>query len=452
VIPYQFALVTYVAVAALLMLDRNRARGLSLAFLGAMLFMPAQLKVDLPVVPNLEKDNVWIVGALLGTLLFHPNTLASFRFRPSDFLLLAVLPCTVLTSVLNDFGVYDGVSRSLDFLLNVGFLAFLVRLHIDSAAALRTFLLFLIGGAAIYAPLALFEFRMSPQLHNWTYGYFQHVFIQHMRGSLWRPIVFMPHALALGRLFAFTAFLALLPMRKDLEQRFGIVGRHLYLLPLLGLVLSISYGPYLLFALLCAGWYLLPRARWVALVIPAIAMLWLILVLLGMRPGYGIVDLVSLVNVERAQSLDYRLIALQEYRDIVVNRIWFGHGGWGHGRIAGRATDAQALVGLLERGVLGFGFYYAWWIAGLIAALQMMRKSAGTIFHGRALAIALLGAMSLAVVVIDAGFDPHFMVLTAAILSLNAKGLVSQPQRPVALKPPPVRERVRQRQLPRTAG
>lgn len=450
-IPYQFALVAYVAIAAMLMLDRNRARGFSLAFLGAMLFMPAQLKVDLPVVPNLEKDNVWIIGVLIGTLVFHPHTVTQFRFRRSDLLLLAVLPCTVLTSVVNEFGVYDGISRSMDFFLNVCFVAVLVRLHIDSAAALRTFLLFLVGGAVLYAPLALAEFRLSPQLHNWTYGYFQHVFIQHMRGSLWRPIVFMPHALALGRFFAFTAFLALLPLRKDLESRLGVVGRYVFLAPLLGLLLSISYGPYLLFAILCAGWYVLPRARWLALVLPAIAIVWLTLVLLGMRPGYGVVDFVSLINVERAQSLDYRLIALQEYRDIVVNRIWLGHGGWGHGRIAGRATDAQALVGLLERGVLGFGFYYAWWIAGLFAALQLMRKSCGRRFHGRALAIALLGSLSLAVVVIDAGFDPHFMVLTAAMLSLNARveetNVLPQP-----VQPPPPRARVRERQAPRAAG
>lgn len=453
-IPYQVALVAYVVVAALLMLDRNRARGLSLAFLGSLLFMPAQLKLDLPAVPNLEKDNVWIVGALIGTVLFHPATISQFRFRASDFLLLAVLPCTLVTSVINGFGVYDGISRSTEFLLNVGMVAFLVRLHIDSPVALRTFLLFLVGGAVIYAPLAAFEFRMSPQLHNWTYGYFQHVFIQHMRGNLFRPIVFMPHALALGRFFAFTAFLALLPMRKDLEQRFGVLGRHAYLAPLLGLILCISYGPYLLFGLLCAGWYILPRARWLALVLPAAALIWLVLVLFGMHPGYGIVDLVAQINPARAQSLDYRLIALQEYRDIIVNRIWFGHGGWGHGRISGRATDAQALVGLLERGVLGFGFYYAWWAAGLWTSLHLLGRTAGSVFHGRILAIALLGSLSLAVVVIDAGFDPQFMVLTAAVLSLGAyvpKDL-RQVHRPAALPPAPARQRLVERQGSRGMG
>ena len=59
---------------------------------------------------------------------------------------------------------------------------------------------------------------MSPQIHRTLYGYFQHVFVQFERGGYWRPVVCFNHALDLGRFFAFAAFLAALPMRKELAR------------------------------------------------------------------------------------------------------------------------------------------------------------------------------------------------------------------------------------------
>lgn len=420
-IPFQAALAAYIPVAALLMMDRNAARGFSLAFLGALLFLPAGARFDLPGVPDLEKDNAWVVGVLLGTLLFHPGALARFRWHPADVLMICVLPCILLTSVVNGFGPYDGASRGVEYVLNFMLIVFLARLHLGSAAGIRTFMLCLVGGAVIYVPLAAYEFRMSPQIHTTTYGYFQHVFIQHMRGSYFRPIVYMSHALALGRFFAFTAFLALYPLRGDLERRFGAIGRHLYLAPLAGLILSMSYGPWMLFVLLCAGWHILPRARWVGAVPPAAALIWLALVFADFRPGFFVVDAIGGFNPDRAQSLGYRLLALQEYRDIILNRFWLGHGGWGHGRIAGRATDAQALIALLERGFIGYAFSLGWWIAATACAYRLLRKARGTVFEGRVLAVAALASIGLSVVVIDVGLEPMLAALLAGMMAIDAR-------------------------------
>ena len=49
--------------------------------------------------------------------------------------------------------------------------------------AQRLLLLSVVIAMVIYSFPALFEVRMSPQLHNQFYGYFPSSFIQHMRGG-----------------------------------------------------------------------------------------------------------------------------------------------------------------------------------------------------------------------------------------------------------------------------
>ncbi len=53
----------------------------------------------------------------------------------------------------------------------------------------------LVIAALGYSLLMLIEIRLSPQLHNWLYGFFPHSFGQQMRGDGFRPVVFLGHGL-----------------------------------------------------------------------------------------------------------------------------------------------------------------------------------------------------------------------------------------------------------------
>jgi hypothetical protein len=420
IIAYWQALLVYIPVAALCMLDRNSARGFTLAVIPGMLFLPEAEEIVLPGIPNLDKLNVIFIGIFIGTILFRPRAFDRFTLLAADFAILLGMLVAFLSAFLNDGSYTYCVSRMFTVLLSVVFPILLARIHIGTPAGIRTFLLGIILGSILYVPLVAWEFRMSPQIHTTVYGYFQHVFQQHARGSFWRPIVFFSHALALGRFYAFAAFLAFLPMRKDLIALLGWPGRYVFLAPLLGLFLSQSYGPYMLFVLLSVGYFVVQWRPVLAFAPPVCAVIWLAFALGGLRPGYDIVDSIEGINVDRAQSLGYRLDALEEYSSIILNRPGFGYAGYGGGRIEGRATDSQMLIALIDRGIIGAGLYFGWWIFTLGAMAHVTRRTRGTPFNRRARAITVLSSLALTIIVVDAALDLHVLLLGSAMLSVYA--------------------------------
>lgn len=409
------ALVAYIPIAALIMAMRDTARGFSIAYLVGLMFLPAGYEFEIPVLPDLSKENAPAVGILIGTLIFHPKLLARFKITALDFIFLFGAACAFMTAMLNDMGLKFGASETLNVMLSFFLPVMLARIHIGSPKGLRTFLITLVVLACIYTPLSLFEFRMSPQLHTWTYGYFQHVFQQHMRGSFWRPIVYFYHALSLGRFYALAAFLALFPLRKDLIRRFGPNGAYLWMAPFLGLLLELSLSPILMFTLLCGMYQVVmrvPLAVWLA---PLAAYMWFAGVFAQIEIGYGSVSRFSAVSSERAESFNYRLQALREYRSVVLTKPWFGWGGFGRGRIEGRATDSQLLVHLLSTGLFGAVAYFGWWWGAMGAAAGLVRRARGTPTAGYAAAFAAFASIGLSYTVVDAAVD-HFMMFGLAAL------------------------------------
>ncbi len=420
-VPVELALLAWIPISLLLMLDRDNARGFSIAVFGGMLFLPSgdDSIVNMPILPSLDKDNVAFVGILLGTILFHPRIFDRFVLTWADLVLVAVGLLAFASSMLNGFGAYGGASKTLEFGFNFLFPVVLARLHLGTPHGIRTFFLVMIGAAAIYAPLALWEFRMSPQVHTSVYGFFQHHFAQHYRGGFWRPIVFFYHALALGRFFAFAAFLALLPMRKDLEGILGPIGRYVFLLPLAGLLASMSLSPIFLFCALSVGYLFIERYDWALYALPAVAIAWFILVMVGFDFGMGASGRLSMLSQERGQSLNYRFQALQEYRGMVRYKPILGYAGWGAGRIQGRATDSQSLITVLNRGFVGWMLFYAWWLYALHVAIQLRRATTGTVFAQRAAAVALLCSIAIAFTMIDAAFDEQLLLALSGMMGVQ---------------------------------
>jgi hypothetical protein len=419
-IPYQIALIAFIPLAALIMYDRNRARGFSIVILLGMMFLPAREAVDMPGVPDLDKYNVPLLGALLGTILFHPRSFDQLRIHPSDLLIIGIIQSTIATSIVEHYGMRDGVVRSLEYLMTSGIAITLGRMHLGTPSALRTFLLCFIVAACVYTPLTLWEFRMSPQIHIMVYGYFQHDFIQFYRNGFFRPIGFFPHALKLGQFFAFAAFLALFPMRRDLTELFGWVGRYLFVLPGMALLSSMSYGPYMLFFFLSGLYFVLKKQLWVAFVLPVIMFIWLIALFAGSDFGLSIVSDVENVNPARAESLEYRLTTMTLYRDQINEKMWVGWGGHGRGRIDDVATDSQALIILLAAGWIGSGFFYAWWVAGMYMALKISSLTPNTALDKRTRAVAALASMSIAISIIDNALDQYCVIMLAGCIGIRS--------------------------------
>jgi len=417
VIPYTYMLVAWIPISVLFMMDKNSARGFSLAMLLGLMILPARRDLVITGLPDIEKSNVAAIGCLIGTMIFHPNLLIKFRPRLSDIVLLVVTAMVIGTSVTNGFGAYDGLSAARNVTLKFLVPLFLARVHLSTPHGFTTFLYMFVLCAAAYAVPALWEFRMSPQLHRVLYGYFPHTWLMFARWGFYRPLVCFSHALPLARFFAVAAFLAMFALRKPLGKRFPY-GQYIFLGPLAGLVASMSFGPYFMFLAMAGGYFIGRKQPWVIYAVPIAAAVWMALVLANARPLYGVTDLIASLDQQRADSLQYRLDALDEYSVPIREKPVFGHGGWGHGRTS-RATDSAFLITSLARGLVSASLMYAWWLYAIHVCIRAAIGARGTPMADVLISIALIIAVGFATSMVDEGLDFQVGLMAAAAMGLE---------------------------------
>ena len=411
-------LVLWMAISFLLMMDRNRARGYSIAILGAVMLLPSGAGIELSGFPDLEKISVAVIGCLFGTAVFQFNTLMRFRPCKSDFLLVLALCSIILTSLVNKLGLYAGVGAALAECFKFVFLVFLARLHLSTPRALRTFLYVFLFCAVCYVPLVALEWRFSPQSHYIFYGYFQHEFSQFKRWGFFRPVGFFPHALDLGRFLAFAAFLAALPLRRELGRVFPM-GHWLFVPLMSALLLTMSFGPYIIFGVLCAMYYLLQKRAWLAYVPPVIAMVLVALLLAGFNPFSPGLKVVNFISTERGLSLQYRIDTLVDYSGFIMKQPVLGYAWWAPLDHEMRATDSQLLIRMLKHGMLCAGLLYAWWFCTLSAALRSAQRLRGSPHANEILALAALIPLCMALSTIDSALDPYLIVSASAMIGID---------------------------------
>ena len=121
-----------------------------------------------------------------------------------DVAFMAFILSLPITYIVNGYPSYNAIASLVSRLLIWGVPYWFGRMCFRSAESARTLLHATVLGSLIYAPLALWEIRMSPQLHTLLYGAFQHSFAQMIRGGGYRPIVFTRHGLELALWFGVT--------------------------------------------------------------------------------------------------------------------------------------------------------------------------------------------------------------------------------------------------------
>ena len=217
---------------------------------------------------------------------------------------------------------------------------------------------------------------MSPQLHRQFYGFYQHEFVQTIRGSSYRPMVFMQHGLMVAMWIAGGALLA--AMLRVSRDPFRFMGFG-WTIPALGLavvsVLMSSLGAtILLFGFVGAIWFVrASNARWPLFVLLFVPILWVAGRSSGVLDNENLESWMSKVNESRARSFASRLYT----EDVLVQNTWqspvVGMGSWGADRtimIDGEeeyivvdglwilSFSRYGLIGLLA--ILGVYFVPAW--------------------------------------------------------------------------------------------
>jgi hypothetical protein len=368
------ALVLWVPATVILFRSTRPSIAVAVSLVAAVLLLPERVELtDLPALPPLDKQVVAALSALLASALLGRRQLFG---RPSrEWVVVVVLMAlsALGTSFTNGDGLtyahlhlpgmsfLDAVNLFLTDMIVVVVPFFLSRAAFRTPRDLRDLYSVVIGAAIVYVPLAVVEMRLSPQLHNWAYGFHQHAFIQTVRGSGYRPMVFMAHGLALAFFFATALFLAAGQSR--IGAKVLRVSTRIWTAVLAGTLLlcrsmgSAIYGILLLPVVLGLRDRVLVR---IAAALAVLAVLYPALRSVGAIPTEALVGAATSLDPVRASSLEIRFVNEDALLDRAKERILFGWGTYGRSRVFDAygqdrsVTDGWWIIQLGSRGVSGY--------------------------------------------------------------------------------------------------
>jgi hypothetical protein len=320
-------------------------RAILAVFFGTILFLPEMVQFDAPGLPALGKHTIPGLCLLIGAFIAAKDRVRRARVgRGLDLLLIAALAGVVGTVFTNGdalhygivtlpgLGPSDIVSGATELILGPGAAFVLGRIACRSARDAQDLLLAFVIGGLVYLPFILVELKMSPQWHNWIYGFGQHSFLQVRRGSGYRPMCFMAHGLALALFISASAFCGW-QLMKSRSRTFGFSPwvPAVTLTILLVLVNSLGALLYGIFAVL-VSWFMKPKAQIrVAMVLALLVALYPWLRISEIFPADSLVDLSARFSQDRAGSLGFRFKNEDDLLEKALLRPLFGWGGWGRG-------------------------------------------------------------------------------------------------------------------------
>lgn len=412
-------------------------QGVLASILGGYLFLPSATKFDLQGLPDLDKSSMVAIGVGLGTLLFtRSNRKAGgawlfyglgLVFVLSPFATAYLNPDPLVGPRLFFPGLtwYDGISQAGAHLFAL--VPFWVGRRVLSdeaghAAILRAIVLAMLA----YSVLVLIEIRLSPQLHQWVYGFFPHSFIQQVRAGGFRAVVFLSHGLVVAMFLGLglIAAIALSPSRAMVfGVRYGMWAGYLLVVLLLqkslgAAVLAVVFGAVVLMAA--------PKRQ---LGLAAIAAL--LVTSYPVMRGANLLPVETLLSVtegfssDRASSLDVRLVNEQKLLAKASQRPIFGWGSWGRNRIYdevdGRDLSITDGTWIIMMGSYGWaGFLAMFGLLSLpVVRLRWIYRRVRTVPSATA-AVALLLMFNLCDLIPNSSLTPFTWLLAGSLLGRRA--------------------------------
>jgi hypothetical protein len=415
-------------------------RAMIISFVVAWLFLP-QVSFVFPGIPDYTKMTATCYGIMLATTVYDVQRFKSFRLSWVDFPIMLHCISPFFSSMANGLGPYDGLSNILEQLVTWGLPYFLGRLYLNSLSALRDLALVIIGGGFAYIPFCLLESRMSPQLHNWVYGFHAHDINQTFRLGGYRPTVFMQHGLMVG-IWMMTATILVvwlwrtnvLPKVNRFQWRgklYKLQTRWLAVIMLVTFILLRSTGAYFLLALALLILFVARRHR---TLFPLVIMLVLMNGYLFMSAGGYLTGsqrvqmvgaLTRVVGAERADSLAFRLQNEELLGDRARQAMVFGWGGWNRSRVFDEygkdktITDSLWIIAFGERGLFGLTSLMVTLLLPVVVFCTRFRPSSwGLVQVAPAAGLTVALAMYALDCVMNAMVNPIFIVLGGGINGL----------------------------------
>ena len=392
-------------------------RAVIVGFLFAFLFLP-MATYQYPGMPPYNKMNATCLGVLIGALIFDASRFTKFRFKWIDVtLLFCFLP---IGSYLSNSQGWGLLASSL-LVLNWFVPYFIGRLYFDDLESINELALYIFKGGLVYVPLCLIEIRLSPQLHNWVYGFHAHSFAETVRYGGFRPTVFMQTGLMVGMWMAMTTLVAFWLWYTSAVREYLSIKMGWWVLVLLGTtILCKSSGAIVLMA---GGMAILvatdlTRSSIPLSVLTAISPVYLTLRCFGLWSGTDLVDLTIYItgSPERAESILVRLT--QENLAMAEVRVkpWLG---WAH---VENGNDQLWLIYLHSFGLFTTIALLAFFL--LPAYLALRYWSIRELVSSRmasAFVLAMISVLSMIDNLSNAMFIPIFVIGIGSISGLFAK-------------------------------
>ena len=372
-------------------------------YLVGFFFLP-HVSIAIPFVPDFDRSSAILYAMLLGTLFFDTGRILGFRPRWFDVPMLFFCMAPGFSSITNDLGVWDAISEFARACIAWGLPYLMGRMYLTTPDAFRDLVVGFIMFALIYVPLALWEMRMSPQLHLQLYGFTPPRTT--MRGAFFpfqfKPVVFMSKPFFVAMTFGVAAVFSTALV-------WGRLRRSIFLVPLLvvipGLIVVTimakvwSSTILMMMGLGVLAWTRATRTRIALLACILIVPLYIGTRVTGKWSGDFIVELVRPLSEAKAGSFEVRIENEDALAANAMERPAFGWGAWNRGREFsdwdGRnlsRTDGLWIIVLLQNGLFGL-------LSFLVAMLLPVWLFARAVPPGRWLAGSMAPVFAVAIAV-----------------------------------------------------
>jgi len=401
------------------------------------MFLPVHTNVDLPLIPAMGKDTIPVLAAIIGCWLIKNKKIKFFSNKGLlQLLVLSIFFGPFITTLLNndriflanrflpELTLHDAISILISQFLQIS--AFFLgkqffRTYPDQLYMFR----FLVMVGLIYSILMLLEIRMSPQLHNWVYGFFPHSFGQQIRGSGFRPVVFMGHGLWVAFFTVCVVVAASVLTRINEKIRnFPPSMVNYYLVVVLVLCKSKASLAYGLFAFLMIKTITLKNQMNAAVLLALLALSYPTLSIMNIFPHQQVIEVAeTLMGPVRAESLVFRFDNEKVLLNHAKEKFFFGWGGWGRNRVYNEKTGENITV-TDGRWVITFGVYG---MVGFIAEFGLLaisvvraRQAAKWLKNKKEYTLLSAHALLISLVMVDqlpnATLDPWLWLLSGVLL------------------------------------
>lgn len=164
-------LLIFAPAAALLFRRLPLQQAVSITTIGGFLFLPI-LKIPLSGLPDYTKPVAISTALILGAVVCPTRIPRITKLYWWDAMYCAWILSLPISYLLNGFPIYSFASSLLIRVIEWGIPFWIGRSCFQSRESARTFLQLIVIGGLIYVPLAIWEVRMSPQLHTNIYAHF----------------------------------------------------------------------------------------------------------------------------------------------------------------------------------------------------------------------------------------------------------------------------------------